>query len=127
MQKIFPEHEFITNELSQHIQRGKNTTTHTSLLNLGNKTYIADTPGFSYLKIPKIDASDVRHHFPEISSAGEGCKFANCLHMNEPKCAVKDLVESGGIVGSRYRNYTDLVNTMENASKDYKMLGSKYI
>ncbi len=104
MQKIFPEHEFITNELSQHIQRGKNTTTHTSLLLLGDKSYIADSPGFSYLKIPKVGSAEVREHFPEIIAASENCKFANCLHINEPGCAVKDMVEDGEIVSSRYRN-----------------------
>ena len=127
MQKIFPELEFETNELSEHIQRGKNTTTHTSLLKLSKNSYIADTPGFSYMKLPKISPAQVQDHFPEILEASQNCRFSNCKHINEPHCSVKELVESGEIVKSRYLNYIDLVDMMGAAEKDYKRLSKKYL
>ena len=119
MSKIFPNYEFITNELSKHISRGKNTTTHTSLLKLHNG-YIADTPGFSMMKIPKVDPIEVREHFKEIDKVGENCKFSNCYHENEPHCAVKEAVDNEEIWESRYFSYLDLLDLMRDVSKDYK-------
>ena len=118
MQKLFVEHDFVTNELSEKIQRGKNTTTHTSLLRLENGGYVADTPGFSYMKMPKLELELVREHFHEISDIGADCRFNNCTHRHEPGCVVKDAVEEEVICGSRYQNYLDLVVLMDAAAKD---------
>jgi ribosome biogenesis GTPase len=127
MKKLFPDLEFVTNELSEQIQRGRNTTTHTALFTLGENSYIADTPGFSYLKIPKIEACNVREHFPEILEASQECKFSNCTHINEPSCAVKELAKTNEIIKSRYNSYVDLVELMDNAAKDFSGRGGKYI
>ncbi len=128
MSKMFPDHEFITDELSEHISRGKNTTTHTSLLLLpeGNG-YVADTPGFSMMKMPKIDPDSVKFNFPEITEIGEDCKFSNCNHENEPGCAVKEAVETGELPDMRYNNYISLLKLMREGQRDYKNRSLKYL
>ncbi len=128
MSKLFPEHEFVTNELSEHISRGKNTTTHTSLLPFdAGDGYVADTPGFSMMKMPKVDPDQVKFNFPELVDIGEGCRFNNCNHENEPGCVVKEAVETGEIPEGRYANYLDLLNLMRDGAKDYKNRNVKYL
>jgi len=128
LSKLFPDREFITDELSEHISRGKNTTTHTSLLLFNDgESYVADTPGFSMMKMPKIDADRVKYHFPEVSEIGEVCRFNNCNHDNEPGCAVKDAVETGEIPDARYANYLELLNLMRGAAKDYRRRSMGYL
>lgn len=121
MQKLFPEKHFTTNTLSKHILRGKNTTTHTSLLVLDNGGFIADTPGFSFMKIPRISPREVPRHFYEIEDIlhQKQCRFANCLHKNEPDCVIKTAVEEGTFDELRYTHYLDLLGMMEIAEKQY--------
>ena len=127
MEQLFPEEWFDINELSEKIQRGQNTTTHTSLLCLDNGGYVADTPGFSYMKMPKIDADLVRMHFPEIVEESENCKFSNCLHLNEPGCSVKQKYEAGELSPSRYQNYKGLFKLMDDASRDARLRHMKFL
>ncbi len=127
MQELFPEHEFITNELSEHISRGRNTTTHTSLLKLAENSYIADTPGFSYMKIPKVEPVMVNAHFQDIADIALECRFNNCIHREEPGCAVKEALEEGTLDEVRYDNYLGLVEQMESAAVDYKKRNMRYI
>ena len=101
---IFPNVEFVTNELSKNISRGVHTTTFTTLLNLGS-AYIADTPGFSFLDLPKMDEEEVKNFFVEFSNFSHLCRFNNCMHINEPGCAIKSAIEDGTIFKSRFENY----------------------
>lgn len=127
MQQIFPDHSFETNELSKHISRGKNTTTHTSLLSLDETSFVVDTPGFSYMKLPKVDPDEVNAHFPEILELSRGCKFRNCKHRDEPQCAVKEALEADELEADRYYNFLDLVDLMEEAKNNMKIRHSDYI
>ncbi|ERP31157.1 ribosome small subunit-dependent GTPase A [Chitinivibrio alkaliphilus] len=113
MQLLFPDHHFKTRPLSTGIQRGKNTTTHTTLLALTPESFVVDTPGFSYTQVPWIPPAEVGRHFPEIFQASQHCRFRNCLHRDEPHCAVKKALEEGGIAPIRYENYLDILRTLE--------------
>ncbi|MGM0461442.1 MAG: ribosome small subunit-dependent GTPase A [Fibrobacterota bacterium] len=115
MQRLFPQRTFKTNTLSSAISRGKNTTTHTALLPLDHESFLVDTPGFTYSEIPFTEPLKVQQHFYEIAGLSSQCKFRNCLHKNEPHCAVRTSVETGDISPDRYASYLRICKTMENA------------
>lgn len=94
-----------TDDISVALGRGKHTTRHVELFKVGNY-YIADTPGFSALDV--IDDKDnIRFAFYEFDN--DSCKFRDCKHINEIGCKVKEDLEDGKILESRYNNYKDMV------------------
>ncbi|MBS4198910.1 ribosome small subunit-dependent GTPase A [Bacillus sp. FJAT-49732] len=99
-----PELQLKTDEISSHLGRGKHTTRHVELMEV-REGLVADTPGFSSLDFTNIEAEDLAYAFPEISEKSEECKFRGCLHVNEPKCAVKTAVEKNEISRERYDHY----------------------
>ena len=97
-------------KVSQKTKRGKHTTRHTEIL-YNEDIYIFDTPGFSSLTL-KIDEEDLKNYFREFKNFNN-CKFNNCNHIKEPKCAVKDAVDRGQIEKSRYENYLYIFNELK--------------
>ncbi len=97
-------------KVSQKTKRGKHTTRHTEIL-YNDDIYIFDTPGFSSLTL-KIDEEDLKNYFREFKNFNT-CKFNNCNHIKEPKCAVKDAVDRGQIEKSRYENYLYIFNELK--------------
>lgn len=104
-----------TASISKKSKRGKHTTRHIELLELGVNSYILDTPGFSSLNLDFIDdESSVKKNFREINKYGYKCRFLTCLHDKEPNCAVKEKVSEGVIDQGRYNNYLLLLNEVRN-------------
>ena len=97
-------------KVSQKTKRGKHTTRHTEIL-YNEDIYIFDTPGFSSLTL-KIDEEDLKNYFREFKNFNN-CKFNNCNHIKEPKCAVKDAVDRDQIEKSRYENYLYIFNELK--------------
>ena len=97
-------------KVSQKTKRGKHTTRHTEIL-YNDDIYIFDTPGFSSLSL-KIEEEDLKNYFREFKNFNN-CKFNNCNHIKEPKCAVKDAVDRGQIEKSRYENYLYIFNELK--------------
>ena len=97
-------------KVSQKTKRGKHTTRHTEIL-YNEDIYIFDTPGFSSLSL-KIEEEDLKNYFREFKNFNN-CKFNNCNHIKEPKCAVKDAVDRGQIEKSRYENYLYIFNELK--------------
>ena len=97
-------------KVSEKTKRGKHTTRHTEIL-YNEDIYIFDTPGFSSLSL-KIDEEDLKNYFREFKNFNN-CKFNNCNHIKEPKCAVKDAVDRGQIEKSRYENYLYIFNELK--------------
>lgn len=100
-----------TGEVSQKLGRGRHTTRHVELFDLGEDTYIADTPGFASFN--DEDEDPVRTHelpglFPEFGKFSDGCRFDDCTHRREPACSVRQAVESGTVHSSRYNSYLRL-------------------
>ncbi|MGM0443414.1 MAG: ribosome small subunit-dependent GTPase A, partial [Fibrobacterota bacterium] len=116
MKILFPDIPFRTSQLSRHISRGRNTTTHTSLLSLNRDSFIADTPGFSHTPLELVNPADVSRHFPDIAAHAGECAFRNCIHESEPRCAVKAAVETEDIEPERYYNYLDILDEVRNRS-----------
>ncbi len=90
-------------EVSEKIQRGQHTTRQVALLAMGNDTYIADTPGFSYLKFDDILPQVLESVFPDFASYRDHCHFHNCLHLDEEECQVKANLEN--LSETRYESY----------------------
>ena len=94
-----------TGAISESHFKGKHTTTHAEMHEMDNGGLIIDTPGIKGFGLLDLDKENLHHYFPEIFAKLPECKFHNCLHINEPKCAVKKAVENGEISRSRYDNY----------------------
>lgn len=106
MNAISDKWELATGEISDKSKRGKHTTRHVELFQMDKDTLIADTPGFSSLVLPEdIKREELSRLFPEFLSRLGDCRFATCMHKNEPDCAVKEALENGEIAQSRYDNY----------------------
>lgn len=100
-----------TGEVSEHLGRGKHTTRHVELYPLGDDTYVADTPGFASFEIQMMQTiakEDLQFDFPEFAPYIGKCRFADCAHLKEPGCAIREALESGAIGKSRYSSYVRL-------------------
>ncbi|WP_419883794.1 ribosome small subunit-dependent GTPase A [Peribacillus sp. B-H-3] len=113
-----PELKLKTNDISSHLGRGKHTTRHVELIHVGSGL-VADTPGFSSLDFLEMEAERLSYCFPEIYQTGERCKFRGCLHDKEPKCAVKEAVESGEIPQYRYNHYLQFLEEIKDRKPRY--------
>lgn len=103
-----------TTELSDYTGKGQHTTTFAEMLFMNKDSFIIDTPGIKTLSFNHLEPMDVAHNFREFFQASEQCKFADCLHRDEPKCAVKDAIEAYEISELRYFNYLQLLEEIED-------------
>ena len=103
-----------TEEISDFSGKGQHTTTFAEMYTLDIGGQIIDSPGIKTLGFSHFDKKDVAHNFKEFFTISSECKFADCLHMNEPNCAVKKAVESGKIAEFRYQNYLAIIDEVEN-------------
>ncbi len=117
LNKLKPEANMQTGEISKKLKRGKHTTRHSEVFYIEHETYVMDTPGFSSLDVRTIEKEDVKEFFPEFYEYEDGCKFLGCLHYKEPQCGVKDAVRSGDISRIRYKNYMQLLEEIDSKKK----------
>ena len=99
-----------TNEISEALGRGKHTTRHVELYEIG-EGFVADTPGFSALDLKDISKEELKFTFVEFDNSD--CKFRDCLHKKEVGCKVKEMVEKKEILQSRYDNYLKFLEELE--------------
>lgn len=100
-----------TGEVSDKLGRGKHTTRHVELYDLGENTYVADTPGFASFDLEMmniIPKEELQYDFIDFEPYIGSCRFNNCAHLKEPGCAVTEAVKAGKISKSRYRSYQRL-------------------
>ena len=109
-----PSLDLRTGEISQAHLQGQHTTTFAEMHKLQSGGYIIDTPGIRAFGVIDLDKEVISHYFPEMRELIGACKFHNCQHMNEPKCAVKEAVERGQIAPSRYNTYIQLITEDES-------------
>ena len=114
---IEPSLNLKTREISQSHKSGKHTTTFAEMFELGMGGFIIDTPGIRGFGITDMEDEPLYHYFPELFKISTGCKYHNCIHVNEPDCAVRHSVESGKISMSRYKSYLNLLEEQQNDSK----------
>ena len=102
--KLDPNLNLKTNEISLALGRGKHTTRHVELLDI-YEGLIADTPGFSSLEFIGMTNSDIRDNFIEFNEYRDKCEYKDCMHITETKCEIKKEIEKENILKSRYENY----------------------
>ncbi len=109
LNKINPDLQLKTGEVSKRTLRGKHTTRHVELLPIGENSWVVDTPGFSTLNIDFIPEEELANFFPEFKVFYEDCTFSTCRHIDEPKCGIKQALDMGYLAKSRYKSYLQLV------------------
>ncbi|MBC2578972.1 ribosome small subunit-dependent GTPase A [Clostridium sp. DJ247] len=97
-----------TGEISEKLRRGKHTTRHSELIDVG-EGFIVDTPGFSSIDLDFVSKDELQNCFPEFEDYIGCCKFTGCLHHKEPNCAVKEAVKEGTINNERYEFYIKIL------------------
>lgn len=100
--------------ISKSYNKGRHTTTFAQMFLGENDTQIIDTPGIKDFGIVNTEANQVGHFFPEISNKLTGCKFSNCLHIEEPDCKVVEALNNGEIPVSRYLSYVGILDEIKN-------------
>lgn len=111
---VLPNLELKTEVLSEYTGKGQHTTTFAEMFLIDDETKIIDSPGIKTLGFNHFEKQDVAHNFKEFFEASSGCKYDNCLHINEPNCAVKDKLETEEISIYRYQNYTQILEEIED-------------
>ena len=112
---IEPSLNLKTKEISEQHQQGQHTTTFAEMFDLSFDAKIIDTPGIKGFGIVDMDSEEVGDYFPEFFKLKQECKFNNCLHIHEPKCAVKEALETNEIAYSRYRSYLQILEGDEES------------
>lgn len=110
---IYPELQLKTQEVSGWSGKGLHTTTFAEMFDLPDGGQIIDTPGVREFGIVDISKQELSHYYPEMRALINDCQFNNCLHINEPGCAVKQAVLSGKVHENRYVSYVNMLDTIE--------------
>ena len=111
LNRLCPELKLPTGEVSEKLGRGRHTTRHVELYDLGEGTYVADTPGFSSFDTDQIDIilkENLQYAFPDFEAYVGSCQFHDCTHRKEPGCAVTAALAAGEIEPTRYDSYLRL-------------------
>ena len=110
-----------TGDISSVHLKGMHTTTFAELFPLSFGGNIIDSPGIKELGLVEMKKEEVGHYFPEIRDLMNDCKFNNCLHVNEPSCAILKAVEEGVISSERYQSYLGILNGEEMDWKEWEI------
>jgi len=107
---ISPNLSIKTSEISSLYKQGQHTTTYSEMFDLNNDIKIIDTPGIKGFGLVDMNSNDIGDYFPEFLNLKENCKYNNCLHLNEPNCAVLNALKNKRISDSRYKSYLNLID-----------------
>ena len=113
MNVLNPELNLKTSVVSDFNQKGQHTTTFAEMYEWPFGGFCIDTPGIKEFGLVEMEKEEIQQYFPEIFERKGECKFDNCLHLNEPKCAIIEAVENGEIAPSRYENYLGFLEEIE--------------
>lgn len=111
LNRLCPELELPVGEVSERLGRGRHTTRHVELYDLGEDTFVADTPGFSSFDTDQMDVilkENLQYAFPDFGQYLGKCQFHDCSHRAEPGCAVREALERGELQPTRYDSYLRL-------------------
>lgn len=114
---IEPTLQLKTSKISTQHMQGQHTTTFAEMFDLSFNARIIDTPGIKGFGLVEVNKEELGSYFPEFFALKEHCKFNNCLHVEEPQCAVKEALENDEIAWSRYKSY---IQIMEGEEEHYR-------
>lgn len=110
---IEPALDLKTKEISEQHKQGQHTTTFAEMFDLSFDARIIDTPGIKGFGVVDMEKDELGDYFPEFFALKQDCKFNNCIHVNEPSCAVKDALEEEEVSWSRYKSYLQILEGEE--------------
>lgn len=110
---VFPELTLKTQDVSGWSGKGLHTTTFAEMYDLPVGGKIIDTPGLREFALMDIEKNELSHYFPEMRALMAECRFNNCMHIEEPGCAVKQAIEERKISASRYISYLNILSTID--------------
>ncbi|MDH5599177.1 MAG: ribosome small subunit-dependent GTPase A [Cyclobacteriaceae bacterium] len=114
LNSIAPDINQKTSQISDFADKGVHTTTFAEMFVIKPDIKIIDTPGIKEFGLIDIESHELSDYFPEMREISDQCKFHNCQHLHEPKCAIKDAVEEGAIALSRYKSYISMLENSDN-------------
>lgn len=106
---LLPNVSLKTGSISGYHGKGMHTTTFSEMLELPQGGFIIDTPGIKGFGTVNMEVEEISHYFREIFKFSKDCRFNNCIHINEPGCAVREAVENHYISESRYKSYVNIL------------------
>jgi ribosome biogenesis GTPase len=106
-----------TGDISSKTGRGRHTTRHVEIFPLEDGTMLYDTPGFTSLELQETEAGEIGSLFPEFRRYADKCRYSDCMHLNEPDCAVKEALNAGEISQSRYESYKIMTEEVKKWQK----------
>jgi len=115
---LIPSAHVKTASISEYHQKGVHTTTFSEMLALPHGGWLIDTPGIKGFGTIDMEPEEICHYFPDIFEFSKKCRFNNCIHLNEPGCAVLDAVEHHYISESRYKSYLSMLE--EDTGSKYR-------
>ena len=116
--ELDPDFHLATQEISKALGRGKHTTRHNELHSVCGGL-VADTPGFSSLDFDNIESDELGSLIPDFQPYIGNCRFNDCIHQNEPGCAIKEAVENGRIPLRRYNDYLSVLTMIQERRRKY--------
>ena len=116
---LVPDAEMETGSLNLKTQRGRHTTRHVEIFR-HDSGFLYDTPGFTSLDVDGVTESELSSYFPEMRGINADCRFLDCMHINEPDCAVLEAVRDGRISESRYNSYLEILNEIKERKRKYE-------
>lgn len=111
--RLIPDLDLRTQEVSGWSGKGQHTTTFAEMFDMPDGGEIIDTPGVKEFGLIDFEKEELAHYFPEMRAIMNECKFNNCLHIDEPGCAVKEAVYAGSLAADRYASYVTILSTIE--------------
>jgi len=111
---IAPDLDLRTSQVSTFANKGVHTTTFAEMFEIAPETFIIDSPGIKELGLADMQKEEIGHYFPEILAIMSQCRFHNCMHLDEPNCAVKEAVMEERIAQSRYFSYLSMMDGGDN-------------
>ncbi|MFC4100996.1 ribosome small subunit-dependent GTPase A [Paenibacillus xanthanilyticus] len=115
---LVPGLQLETSAISNRLGRGKHTTRHVELIQVGTG-FVADTPGFSQLDFVELGIEELGSCFREMRELAGSCKFRGCTHIHEPECAVLEALAEGKIESTRYEHYKLFMTEMKEKKRRY--------
>jgi len=113
---LFPEFKLKTQDVSNWSGKGMHTTTFAEMFDLSFGGKIIDTPGIRELGLVDIEKQELSQYFPEMRALLNDCQFNNCMHINEPDCAIKNAVSNNNIHSDRYYSYLNILESINSKS-----------
>lgn len=109
LNRLNPKLSLTTGSISDYHEQGKHITTYPEMHPVADGGYVIDTPGIKAFGVIDFDRNEIYHFFPEIFRISSGCRFYNCLHLDEPDCMVREAVARDDIELWRYRSYISMM------------------